>query len=1426
MFVDDLNMPKLDRYGSQPPIELLRQYIGFSGFYDREKLSWKVIQDVEVVAACAPPGGGRNNVTPRLIRHFNVLNIPAAGEISLLKIFKSIVDGFYGKSFNGEVKGCCDAIVNSSIEIYRRMCTELLPTPAKSHYTFNLRDLSKVVQGMLQSRPQVIQTKGDVVKLFCHESSRIFHDRLIDTADRVYFNTLLAEVVEKNFSVQQIYDSLQNCPPIFGDFSKRGVPAEERIYLELPDVKALNILLEEYLEDYNLSLNKDMRLIFFLDAIQHISRISRIIRQPRGNALLIGVGGTGKQSLTRLACHMSEYECIQVELTRNYGHAEWLEDIRRLYRSAGLEAKNTVFLLADTQIKSEDFLEDINSILNSGEVPNLFEFDEREKILGELRAAAREKGLPEDRDSMYQFFISRVRDNLHIVFGTSPVGDTFRNRCRMFPSFVNCCTIDWFDEWPRDALLSVSQRFLEYVDVGTDELKLKIAEMCVEIHESIGAMAKKFFAELRRKYYTTPTSYLELINLYTLMLQEKRKELGSARDRLKNGLSKLAETNNLVAVMQVDLELLGPELQQKAIFTENLMVKIGQDQATADGVKKVVSEEETIVREKAQQTEIIAADAQKDLDEALPALEAAYQALDALDKKDIAELKVFSKPPDLVLLVLESICILFKVKPDWDSSKKLLSDPQLMKKMQDYDKDNIPDAIQKKLKKYTENPQFNAETVERVSKACKSMCMWVVAMELYARVSREVAPKRKRLEEAQQALQDTMSKLAEKTAALKQVEDQLESLKSQYEESILSKKVLAEKMEETTLRMGRASKLTLALADEQVRWSQSVETLNTQINDLVGNIFLSAASVAYNGAFTSTYRAELTKSWVEKCQKIGIPVSPEFKLFDNLGDTALVRDWNIQGLPADSLSTENGILVTRSRRWPLMIDPQGQANRWIRSMEGNNLKVVKLTEPKFLRSLENAVRTGQAVLLEDVGEQLDPAIEPLLLKQTIRQGGRLLLKLGDTLVDYDKNFKLYITTKLSNPHYLPEVSIKVTIINFTVTKVGLEGQLLADVVKLERPELEEQRNSLIVNIASDKKQLKDIEEKILKLLFNSQGNILDDEELISTLNQSKVTSGAINERVALAEKTEIAINAAREKYRPVAIRGSLLYFVISDLAEIDSMYQFSLKYFKNLFNTCIMESEKSNDLQTRIDTLCKNSTYSTFSNVSRGLFEAHKLIYSFMICIEILKQQEKISSDEWSFFLRGSGLIRKDTTAKPPGRWLSNIMWKNLCDLALTIPQFAYTIDHVASYSSDWEAFVDVDDPFNSPIPGDTQSQITSFQRLLLAKALREEKLVPAVVEFIKKNIGSEYIDIPPLDLHMAFKDTNSSTPLIFILSTGSDPVSSLMKFSASPKIGMQDHLRMISLGQGQGPIAEELMNKAMAAGEWVFLQNCHLAGT
>jgi dynein heavy chain, axonemal len=172
-----------------------------------------------------------------------------------------------------------------------------------------------------------------------------------------------------------------------------------------------------------------------------------------------------------------------------------------------------------------------------------------------------------------------------------------------------------------------------------------------------------------------------------------------------------------------------------------------------------------------------------------------------------------------------------------------------------------------------------------------------------------------------------------------------------------------------------------------------------------------------------------------------------------------VRQWKVWGLPADDVSVDNGILVRQSQRWPLMIDPQGQANNWIRNMESRNgLQIAKMTDGNFVRALENAVRFGNPLLVQDIGEALVPSIEPVLQGTTQSNGERVLVRIGDNEVEWNPKFRCYFTTKLSNPHYLPEVCIKVAVINFTVTMSGLEDQLLAGVVRQERPELEEQKD--------------------------------------------------------------------------------------------------------------------------------------------------------------------------------------------------------------------------------------------------------------------------------------------------------------------------------------------------------------------------------
>ena len=306
IFVDDINMPSVEKYGAQPPIELLRLFVDRKGLYDRETLEWKRVEDTTLIAACARPGGGRNELTLRFTRHFNVFNIPEASRLTLTRIFGSIVNGFLKSGFPDSIQKLGEGSVMATIEVYNRILEEKRPTPAKFHYLFNLRDISKVFQGILMTKPISISQPEVFAKLWMHECLRVFHDRLINSEDKLWFTKMVCELTNVYFRCRFEHDELFTGQGhlLFGDLLKLE---SSKNYEEIKDHNKLKSILQEFLEDYNISATRKMNLVFFEDAIEHIVRISRVMRQPRGNMMLIGVGGSGKQSLTKLSCHMLGY---------------------------------------------------------------------------------------------------------------------------------------------------------------------------------------------------------------------------------------------------------------------------------------------------------------------------------------------------------------------------------------------------------------------------------------------------------------------------------------------------------------------------------------------------------------------------------------------------------------------------------------------------------------------------------------------------------------------------------------------------------------------------------------------------------------------------------------------------------------------------------------------------------------------------------------------------------------------------------------------------------------------------------------------------------------------------------------------------------------------------------------------------------------
>ena len=534
VFVDDLNMPAKEKYGAQPPIEILRQLMHWGGWWDRKEIEWRTLIDLIFVAGMGLPGGGRTHLTCRYTRWFNVVCVTPIDNEGMARIFVTILQWFMGQFTGISAAAVVQPIVQATLDVFATVSRELLPTPSKSHYTFNLRDLAKVVQGVMNTSPTECGSDVDMFRLWIHEARRVFQDRLIDEHDREWFLTMQGEVVQKHFkkTMNKIVGDGANGSGLllYADFLNKNLEYESRKYSQVHELPGTFKVVQDYLDEYNSVSKTPMNLVLFNYVLEHCCRMTRILRQPAGHALLVGVGGSGRQSVARLAAAIGEFELFQIQISKNYNRDAWFEDLRQLFRKAGEKNERVAFLFTDTQVVMESMLEDINNILNTGSVPNLFPAEEVMQLVDAVGPRARAAGKGATMTECFEFFIDTCRANMHCVLCMSPIGDDLRNRLRSFPSLVNCCTIDWFFPWPEDGLIAVADQFLS--DLGLeDQMAKSVVEQCMSFQVSARMLSDRFQSEVGRINYVTPTSYLELIGTLKALLNKKKDEVTMQRNR-------------------------------------------------------------------------------------------------------------------------------------------------------------------------------------------------------------------------------------------------------------------------------------------------------------------------------------------------------------------------------------------------------------------------------------------------------------------------------------------------------------------------------------------------------------------------------------------------------------------------------------------------------------------------------------------------------------------------------------------------------------------------------------------------------------------------------------------------------------------------------------------------------------------------------
>ncbi|CAE7197692.1 ODA4 [Symbiodinium pilosum] len=348
----------------------------------------------------------------------------------------------------------------------------------------------------------------------------------------------------------------------------------------------------------------------------------------------------------------------------------------------------------------------------------------------------------------------------------------------------------------------------------------------------------------------------------------------------------------------------------------------------------------------------------------------------------------------------------------------------------------------------------------------------------------------------------------------------------------------------------------------------------------------------------------------------------------------------------------------------------------------------------------------------------------------------MFLKLGPDEIEYDAKFQLYLQSKLPNPHFRPEVSAQCTVVNFIVTPEGLEEQVLAMVVNCEKPQLEEEKQSLVRRQNEYKVVLSRLEDELLSQLSAADPTtILDNLPLIEGLEKTKQTSREIGVQVAEAQKTEVEINHSRELYRPVAAEGSMLFFLINQLCVVQHMYQYSLDAFNTFLQKAIDRTQGAEDIHERTELLIASARLTVFRWVNRGLFEDHKLIFCTMLAFRLLtlrQLQEDFVPSHFSFLLRAPSV--PIVNENPLSDWLLDKSWAMVLKLVELegFENFAQNMERDApNRFRDWMA---EPAPEDAKLPLDWKTLDAKYFRLrLVIRCLRPDRMSIALAKWVRR---------------------------------------------------------------------------------------------
>ncbi|EKM83644.1 hypothetical protein AGABI1DRAFT_50984 [Agaricus bisporus var. burnettii JB137-S8] len=1438
VFCDEINLPALDKYGTQRVISFIRQLVESGGYWRASDMAWVRLERIQFVGACNPPTDpGRVPLSHRFLRHAPLVMVDYPGEVSLKQIY-----GTYNRALLKVVPNLrtyAEPLTDAMVDFYLAS-QQRFTTDTQAHYVYSPRELTRWVRGIYEAiKPLEILSVEGLVRVWAHEALRLFQDRLVTEDEKNWTDENIDSSAMQHFPTINKDEAL-NRPILFSNWtSKNYVPVDREVLREFTKAR-LRIFYEEEL---------DVPLVLFNDVLDHVLRIDRVFRQVQGHLLLIGVSGSGKTTLSRFVAWMNGLSIFQIKVSNKYTGDDFDEDLRTVLRRAGCKGEKICFIMDESNVLDSGFLERMNTLLANAEVPGLFEGDEHAALMTACKEGSQRDGLMLDSpEELYRWFTQQVAKNLHVVFTMNPPENGLASRAATSPALFNRCVLDWFGDWSDQALYQVGSEFTDVLDLDLPTYnppihfpvayrgllmpplhRVAVVNALVHVHQSLHQVNQRLSRRQGRYNYVTPRHYLDFINHYVKLYTEKRDELEEQQRHLHVGLDKLRDTVIQVEDLRKSLASKRSQLEAKNKEANEKLQRMVADQQEAEQKKAASIEIQAALVEQDRNIAERRAVVMADLAEAEPAVLDAQAAVSSIKRQHLQEVRAMANPPEAVKVAMESVCTILGHKIDsWRTVQGIIRRDDFIQRIVNFDTNTLTKGLRETMKRdFLSRPSYKFEIVQHASKACGPLVKWVIAQVRFSEILDKVEPLRNEVQSLENQAETTKKQAAAIIDMIAELEMKIAKYKDEYALLISDVQAIKAEMERVQGKVDRSMKLLESLSSERNRWEAGSRTFDVEMSTIVGDVLLSAAFLAYGGFFDQHYREMMWQEWSSHLADANIKFKHELAFTEYLSTADDRLSWQSKSLPSDNLTTENAIMLKRFNRYPLIIDPTGQATTFLlNEYKERKITVTSFLDEAFLKVLESALRFGNPLLIQDV-EHLDPILNAVLNKEIRRTGGRVLIRLGSQDIDFSPSFTMFLSTRDPSVEFSPDICSRVTFVNFTMTRSSLQSQSLDQVLKVERPDTERKRTDLMKIQGEFRLRLRTLEKLLLQALNESSGNILDDDKVIDTLETLKREAADITRKV---EETDVVMKEVEQvttEYLPLAQACSSVFFVLEQLNIVNHFYQFSLRFFLDIFDYILHRNpnlKNVSDHNARREILLKDLFLVVYKRTSRALLYRDHVMLAILLAQVKLRGIEEIG-EELEFFLEsGDGVATAAQTSQT--RNISVLS----PDQALRLENFAkHSIfkpvqTHIADHESEWASFLEAETPErNVPAPWDPSSPaVEAIRALLIIKCFRPDRLLQAASLFVRDVFETDLAEISSYELGAIVADeVLPATPVSLVSVHGYDAsyrVENLIKNTNSRSTS-------VAMGSQEGfTLADQAIAAASRQGTWVLLKNVHLS--